>query len=139
MVSSSCIEQKGVIEEIANGRAKVRISSFTACSDCHAQNSCVFFGNTTRYIDVPVHEDEFCKGESVQISIKRTHGLKASILAYLIPFVIMIIILILLSFFHINELISGVVAMLTVFLYFLAFYFFRNRMHKAFTFILSKM
>ena len=139
MDSSSCVEQKGVIEEIANGRAKVRISSFTACSDCHAQKSCGISGTASRCIEVPVGRTEFLVGETVSVSMERSLGLKASILAYLVPFLLMICLLILLKSIHASELISGVSTLLLVSLYFFGLYLFRYRMQKAFTFILHKM
>jgi len=138
MYSSSCIEQKGVIEEIANGLAKVRISSFTACADCHAKTLCGIPGDTTRYIEVPVKDNDFFIGEPVYIGIKRTLGLKASLLAYLVPFILMLLMLIMLLSFQVNELISGMITLLILLFYFIGLYFFRDRMSKAFTFILQK-
>ncbi len=139
MDSSPCIEQKGVIEEIVNGYAKVRISSFAACANCFAKASCGIPEGTTRHIEVPVREEVFSEGESVLVNMKRTMGMKATLIAYIVPFVLVITTLLILTSFHITELFSGLISLLVLLPYFIGLYFFSDHLRRSFIFTLRKV
>ena len=139
MNSSSCIEQKGVIEEIADGLAKVRISSFEACAACHAKSVCGISEGSTRYYEVPVADNEFSKGEPVFIKMKRIMGLKATLIAYIIPFLLVITVLFLFTWLDADELITGIVSLIILVPYFCGLYLLRNYLRRSFIFTLRKV
>ncbi len=139
MNSSSCIEQKGVIEEIVDGLAKVRISSFEACATCHAKSACGISEGSTRYYEVPVADNEYSKGEPVLINMKRIMGLKATLIAYIIPFLLVITILFLFTWLDADELITGIVSLIILVPYFSGLYLFRNHLRRSFIFTLRKV
>ncbi len=138
MDSPPCIEQKGVIEEISDELARVRISSFAACAYCHARKACGIPEGTSRVIEVSVTEKGFSKGDPVYINMKRSMGLKAAVIAYIVPFVIVITSLLLLTMFNIGELFSGTISLVILIPYFTGLYFFRDRLKRSFIFTMKK-
>ena len=139
MDSSPCIEQKGVIEEIIDGKAKVRISSFVACANCHVKAACGIPEGTTRIIIAPLLGENFNKGESVYINMKRSMGIKAALIAYILPFIIVISTLLILSMFDLEELITGLISLAILIPYFSGLFLFRDRLKRSFIFTLRKV
>jgi positive regulator of sigma E activity len=139
MDSSSCIEQRGVIEEISDGKASVIFSSIAACGNCSASGLCEIVGQASRKIIVPVGSDHFSAGEEVHIVMKRSMGRNATILAYLLPFVLLILSLLIGTYSKLGDLTCGLLCFITLILYFIGLYVFRNRIKKAFNFILQKI
>lgn len=138
MNSSSCIEQKGVIEEISNGMVKVNITSFSACANCHAQKACNFIDSEIKHILVPIEEEQYSIGETVKIFMKRSLGLKAAFIAYIVPVFILIATLLILTSFKLNELFVGLITLMILTPYFLLVYRFRDSLRNTFIFRLNK-
>jgi len=138
MDSASCIEQKGVIENIENGLAKVNITTFTACAHCHAKNACNISTESSRIIQVPVGEGSYTPGELVRIIMKRSLGMQATFFAYIFPFILVLGFLIILTSLKLSEFIAGVSSIILLVPYFLGLYLFRERLKRTFTFTLQK-
>lgn len=139
MNSSSCIEQKGVIEEIDDGLAKVRVSTLAACGHCHAKSVCGITDGTARYYEVAVTETGFERGDSVIITMERTLGLRAAFIAYVVPFLLVIASLIILTTLHIKEIFSGTISIFILVPYFIGLYFLRDHLQRSFKFTLRKV
>jgi sigma-E factor negative regulatory protein RseC len=139
MSSTDCIEQRGIIEEIENGTAKVKITSFSACASCTSKDGCMTSESVDKTISVFIGDKQFNRGELVKISMKKTLGLKATLLAYLLPFVVLLITLIILTEIGISEAISGLVSLAVLIPYFLVLYFFKHKLQKIFQFKLNKV
>lgn len=140
MSSSNCIEQKGIIEEIEMDVAKVNITSFSACSGCHSQASCNLSESTEKQIEVPLPVDgQYRIGETVAVLMKRVMGWKATLLAYFIPFVLVMITLLTLTSFNLHEVIAGLAGLAILVPYFVVLYLMRDRLKTAFSFSLRKV
>lgn len=138
MDSMDCIEQKGIIEEIRNGIARVNITSFSACGSCQSKGACQISESSSRIIDVNIEDSMFHVGETVQVLMEKSLGLKATLLAYIIPFIIVISALITLTETGISELISGAVSLGLLAPYYIALYFNKDKLQKQFQFTLKK-
>lgn len=139
MNSNDCVEQKGIIEEINQGVATVNITSFSACSSCESKSACGMSESTEKQIHVPLLKDNFKKGELVKIIMKKSLGLKATLLAYILPFLIVIIVLIILKEFGINEAISGLASLAILAVYFFILHLYKDKLQKTFQFTLNKV
>jgi positive regulator of sigma E activity len=139
MNSSSCIEQKGIVESSGNGIVSVKISPVSACSDCHSKTTCSLLGTGERIIDVADKEGEFHKGERVGIFITQSMGYKAIVLGYFVPFVLVLLTLIVLTLFRLKEWQAGLIALSTLIPYYIILYFSRSKLRKTFTFTLKKL
>jgi sigma-E factor negative regulatory protein RseC len=139
MSSSNCIEQKGVIKEIEKGSAKVLITSYSSCSNCESKIACGIGESVTKEIDVPIASGLFFAGEHVLILMKRSMGLKAVGIAYLIPFIILITSLSILSSLQIKELLTGIISIGILIPYFIILFFFKRKINRIFSFSLKKI
>lgn len=138
MNSSTCIEQKGVVEEISEGMVKVNITSFSACANCHARKACNFIDSKIKQIIVPSEGDHYAIGDTVHVIMKRVLGLKAACIAYIVPVFLLITTLLILTSLKFNELVVGVFTLLILAPYFLLVYRFRESLRKMYTFRLKK-
>jgi sigma-E factor negative regulatory protein RseC len=139
MESIDCIKQKGIIEEIKNGIAKVHITNVSACASCHAKGSCGMSESADMLIDVAINNDNFHKGEFVTINMEKSLGLKATFIAYVLPFIIILAALIALTSAGINEIIAGLISLGILTIYYIALHFFKDRLQKTFQFTLNKV
>ncbi len=138
MDSATCIEQKGVVEALSEGMVKVKITSFSACANCQAKKGCNFIDSKTKHIFVPAGESQYSIGETVRIFMKRSLGLRATLIAYIVPLVILITTLLVLSTLKLNELFVGSITLLILIPYFLLVYHYRESLKKTFTFRLNR-
>ncbi len=139
MSSTNCIEQQGIIEKIENGTARVMINSFSACSSCHSKETCGSNDLQQKEIVVKVPENQFKTGDMVMVSLKQALGYRAVLLAYVLPFSVIIFLLILLTQLGLSETLVGLMCLLFVVIYFYILYLFRNRHQKTFQFTLKKV
>jgi positive regulator of sigma E activity len=135
---SSCIGQKGVVEEISDVNVSVSFTKYSACGDCHAQGICASFFLSERKIVVENAGKQFQIGEEVNVLMERKMGLRATLIAYLFPFILMLCMLIVFTKLHMSELASGISILLLLAVYFMILYLFRDRLKKQFYFILEK-
>jgi positive regulator of sigma E activity len=140
MDSSTCIEQKGVVEDIYNGLVKVNITSFSACAQCHSKKACGISESNNREIMVPVADSNFYSvGDTVEVIMKRSMGWKATILGYVFPFILVLATLLLLSSLKIREVIVGLGSLAILVPYFTALYLGRERLRNMFSFTIRKI
>jgi positive regulator of sigma E activity len=140
MDSSTCIEQKGVVEDISDELVKVNITNFSACANCHSKKACGILDSSSREIFVPIDKDRtFSIGETVGISMKRTMGWNATILGYVIPFLLVLATLLILNSLQMHEVVVGLGSLVVLIPYFLALYLSRDRLKNTFSFTIRKI
>ncbi len=139
MNSSYCIEQRGTIEEIKDGLIRVNLLSVSACATCHAKGACSMMDVQNKSIDVYDSGNGYKIGEVVNVIMRQSLGYKAMILAYGIPFLLVLGSLIILTSLHTSELIAGVVSLSVLIPYYLIIYFLKNSLQKTFTFTIGKI
>jgi len=138
MDSSNCIEQEGYVESTEKGVVNVRILQLSACSTCHSKESCTFFGTEKKVITIHDNSGQYAKGDRVSVSVSKATGIKAVMLGYLIPFLLLIPGLIIFTFIGLSELYVGLLAILIIFPYYFILYLFRKRISNKFSFSLHK-
>jgi positive regulator of sigma E activity len=134
---SSCIGQKGVIEEISDNKISVTITKTSACAECHVQ-SCAGTDHQNRRIIIHGTGSGYTPGEEVIVSMHKSLGRKATVLAYLIPVVVLFTLLLGLNKTGLAEPIIGVIVILGLSIYFLGLYFVRKQLGKIFKFTMHK-
>ncbi|MBN1597696.1 MAG: SoxR reducing system RseC family protein [Bacteroidales bacterium] len=139
MSSSACIEQKGVVENISDGFATVSIMSFSACANCHSKKLCGIDENSQKSVTALTGSKTFSVGENVGIIMKRSLGLKATFIAYILPFILMLAVMLTLNYTGVKEIITGLISILVLVPYYSVIYLFNDRLKKTFTFELTKL
>lgn len=134
--NNDCLIKSGIVESVGVKNAKVRIHNESACSMCHSKGVCTSLGTAERLIDVELTEGQNIQpGERVDITMVTHSGTIAVLLAYVLPFVILISSLFISSYYF-SEGVSALISLLILVPYFLMLYFFRNRMKRYFRFTL---
>jgi sigma-E factor negative regulatory protein RseC len=139
MNSTDCIEQKGIIEEISNGTAKVHVTSLSACASCATKGACHAGESANKTVEVFIGDQNYHKGELVNIRMNKTLGFRATLLAYILPFFVLLITLIILTELEISEVISGLLSLAVLVPYFLILYLKKDKLQKTFQFTLNKV
>jgi positive regulator of sigma E activity len=132
------IEHLGIIDHINGDVAHVKINSVSACAYCHAKAACSAADQEEKFLDVPLHGDQYRQGDPVTVQVAKRLGLKAVALGYVYPFLLLIAVLIGTLAAGAGELQAGSFALLSIVPYYLVLYLFRNRISSTFTFSIKK-
>jgi sigma-E factor negative regulatory protein RseC len=138
MEASLCIEQEGIVEEIADHRIRVKLRRDSACGHCSANALCNFSAISERIIETTGSSMNLKTGDVVGVAITRNMGNKAVFLGYLVPFVLLLSALIILNSVGLNELLSGMVSISVLIPYYLLIYLLRVRLKNSFYFTVRK-
>jgi len=134
-MANSTIKHSGIVSKLTPQGVEVNIAVSSACAGCHAGSSCGMADNKARVIQVSRPHRRLSVGEQVEIEGAQSTGLGAVFFAYILPFLITMLTLILsLALFHTNELRAGLYALLVLPLYYLVLYLFRGKFEKKYTF-----
>ena len=128
------ISHIGKIVDIAPDFITVEIVAESACATCHAAGLCGTADATHKAISVPVTMGDWHVGQEVQVLLKRSMGFKAVWLAYAIPLVVLMAVLLGLNAAGLGELASGLAAIAAVGVYYLFLWLFRNRLKNEYSF-----
>lgn len=139
MSDRNLIDHEGIIDRLADGVAHVKINSESACAACHAKGVCSAADQEEKYLDIPVQETSYERGEQVRVQVARHLGFKAVALGYVYPFLLLMAVLITGILSGLPELKAGAIALLSLFPYYLLLYVFRNRIESIFTFSIKKI
>jgi positive regulator of sigma E activity len=132
------IRHRGVISGISPGSIQVTIISESACSGCHAQGMCNASDQKEKMIEVTSPGKQFSTGQPVTVVMRATSGLKALLLGYIFPFLILLSVLIILVTITGNEILSGLVSLVSLIPYYILLYHFRDKLKTTFRFYLEE-
>lgn len=132
------IEHKGIVVSVDPAVTKVEIIQSSACGTCHAKELCGLSEGGNKTVEVATsgfkpHEP----GDEVVLCMKRTMGMKAVWIAYVLPLVILVAAILLMSLFHAGELATGLAAIGAVALYYLVIFLLRGKLDDDFVFYIK--
>ncbi len=128
------VSHKGVIKEFSKKGIIVGIIAESACAACHAKGACSASDMTEKEIEIDHYKGEFQIGQHVLVTGKTSQGFKALFLAYLLPFILVMMVLIITTNLSVNEGLSGLLSVGILIPYYLILYLFRNRLKQSFDF-----
>lgn len=131
------IEHRGVLTAVADGSGRVLIEQASACSQCHAKSMCMAADSKEKEVDVVLAEP-LQVGDRVIVYGSSSLGMKAVLLAYVLPFVLLVAIVLLLGQVVNNEAIVGTVALLSLIPYLILLKIFSKRLNRKFVFYAKK-
>jgi sigma-E factor negative regulatory protein RseC len=137
MADVGTIVHKGIVKDITDQVIKVEIIAQSACVSCKAQAICGV-DTQEKIIEIREWNSVYHVGESVQVLLQESLGLKALFLAYLVPFLILVSVLLVLLQITGKEGLSALVGIGVLVPYFGILYFFRNQLQKTFSFNIAK-
>ncbi len=132
------ISHIGKIVDIAPDFITVEIVAESACATCHAAGFCGTADATHKAVSVPATVGDWHVGQEVQVLLRRSMGFKAVWLAYAIPLVVLMAVLLGLNAAGFGELASGLAAIAAVGVYYMFLWLFRDRLKNEYSFYIKE-
>ncbi len=134
------VEHTGYIEAVEQSQIKVRILSESACASCHAKGACTAADMQEKIIDVnPFGFSDLSVGKRVIIQGQKSLGLKASLIAYIYPFVLVFITLFVVFGITKSEGIAGIASLAILIPYFFVVKMYTPMLKKTFVFTIKEI
>lgn len=105
----------------------VGIERAEACGACAARNVCGTHRGTLHEVEVALPRQDVRVGDRVTLQISEKEGFRALLLAYVVPFVLILVILGLLVSHGVREGVAGVSSIGLVGLYYAVLYLYRGK------------
>jgi sigma-E factor negative regulatory protein RseC len=151
------IKHDGIIIALnENGTALVRIVQTSACAACKAKTMCASAESAEKEMTAVLLSDngrpmgygvldadkpllEYKVGDTVEVMVQQKMGWKAVVLAYLLPFFVMLAVMLIgNAIWAVREEILGTVALCAMALYYLVLGMFKDKLQKEFSFTAKK-
>lgn len=132
------IAHPGIVVDVREDHIKVKIESTSACAACHIRGSCTTADKAEKIIEVKPDFRLFRVGDHVEIVMSEVQGLRAVLVAYVIPAVLIFFILFFGMLLAHNELIVGGVIVLTLATYYTILFLLKDHIKKQISFYIKK-
>lgn len=132
------IRHKGVVLTTKGETARVEILQTSACAACKAKQMCMSAESQQKIIDA-VMTEPMKAGDQVEVVVREHLAWKAVLLAYVMPFVLMVGVIAALDYWtEWSEAVTGTLSLCVIALYFLVLSMFKHRLQKQFSFTARK-
>ena len=134
MSMDELIRHEGIVLSINGEKAHVQIVQTSACSACKARSMCMSSESQNKEMDAIMLEPMKI-GDKVEVEVRERLAWKAVLLAYILPFIVMLAIIAILDFAtDWSEAVVGTLSLCGIALYYIGLSVFRNRLQKQFSF-----
>ena len=138
-MSKNEVSHEGTVLEITPEFTTVEIIAQSACAACHARGLCGVADEKQKIIMVPTDPyATYRTGDKVLVMLKKSMGMKAVWISYVIPLFILMILVLSLSSVTVHEVYAGLAGIGGVALYYLVIYLFRDRLANDFVFYIKE-
>ena len=138
-MSDKSISHEGVVDSLQEDEVVVRITSYAACSSCHAKGACNVAEDKEKYLHIKSGPTGFITGEKVRVVLAQSLGFRALFLGYVLPFLLILTVLLILSAAGISELAAGLLSLSVLIPYYIGLKIFRSKIERQFLFFLQKI
>ena len=133
------IKHRGIVEKVDGAHITVRIVQTSACAACSAKGLCNASESKEKLIDVYEMNPFYQIGEEVVICGTTSMGMRAVLLAFGVPLLIVMIALgISMKMTDDNALFSSCIALLSVIPYYIVIYASKEKLNRTFSFTIEK-
>ena len=135
------IVHQGTVASITGDSMQVRITQRAACSECSVSAHCHIAEQKEKLVDVNHVKDirRFRVGETVLLTFAEQSGMRAVVLAFVVPFLIVVAAVFGCSLFTDSEPVMAYTGILFLIPYYIILYLLRNRLKENFTFHVEKL
>ena len=117
----------------------VEIISESACGACHAKGLCSLGDQKVKQVVVPTPVSELYEiGEEVYVDLKASMGHKAVWIAYALPLVVLLAVILVLLRAGAGELVAGLGGIVAVAVYYFCIWLLRDRLRDHYIFTIRK-
>lgn len=131
---SQIIEHSGIIQDINGKHIRVQIIQESGCVSCQVKGACSAADMKDKYVDVESDESDWKVGQPVTLFGQSSMGLFAVFVAFVIPFLLILLTLLILRNYVDNEAVSGAIALGTLLPYFIILSLFNNKLKSKLKF-----
>ncbi len=132
------IRHKGQVVRIEGERVRVAYLNQGGCGSCQARGKCGMVESEKREIEVVVaHASTYKVGDEVTISVTMSMGRMAVILAYVVPLLLMLAIMIVGSVLNLTEWVVALMALCGVATYYIVLYLGREKIGRKINFTIT--
>ncbi len=134
------IKHLGIVESIDGSHVRVKILQSSACSSCSVKGHCNISETKEKIIDIHDKESAECcsVGQEVMVCGTTSMGMKAVVLAFVLPFVVLLAALfVTMRVTDGDEATSALVSLCTLIPYYIVIYLLRNKISRTFSFTLE--
>jgi len=133
------IRHEGIVERIDGEMAHIRIVQTSACSACKARSMCMSAESQEKEMDAVMLE-QMQPGDQVEILVRERLAWKAVLLAYILPFVVMVALIAILDILTPwSEAVVGTISLCGIALYYIGLSVFKHRLQTQFSFTARKI
>lgn len=133
--ATDTIRHLGTITAIEGNILHVKMLQSSACAGCHAAKLCQSSETKEKEVDVRTQDaSRYEVGQKVMLLGSVRQGLKATVWAYMIPIVVLVIVLLACTKCGLPEVTCAMASLGAVAVYFFGLYLFRGRFADKFSF-----
>ena len=138
MNRSKDVSHTGKIVKMTPQVTTVAILQHGACAQCHAAGLCGMGDVAEKAVEVPTDPYASYKvGDEVEVILTASMGMKAVYLAYLIPLVVLLAVILGLIGLGVGEVPAGLSGMAAVGVYYLLLWLFRGKLQNEYIFTIK--
>ena len=133
------VSHTGRAESVTPALTTVRFVSHAACSGCHAAGLCGLSAYAEKAVQVPT--DPYAPhavGDEVEVVLQASMGLKAVWVAYVLPLLLLMAVILVLTALHIRDWAAGLAGLGAVALYWVGVWALRDRLRNEYVFTTKK-
>ena len=138
MDNTETICHSGIVKSIDNQHIVITVLSQAACVSCHAKGACSSSDIQEKVIEITKWQGEYTPGERVEIISTESQGFRAVFLAYVLPLVLMVAVLVFVLSATDNEVFAAFGALIILTSYYFILYIYRNKLMKSLKFNIRK-
>ena len=137
-MTNNTIKHLGIVENIQGSHLSVRIVQTSACAACSAKGHCSSADSKDKIIDIiDTAASSYRVGEKVMVFGETSVGMMAVVLAFIIPFVLLIFSLFLFTALMENELYSALLSLAILIPYYFILWLNKTRLKQKFSFTIK--
>ena len=137
-MTNNTIKHLGILENIQGSHLSVRIVQTSACAACSAKGHCSSADSKDKIIDIiDTAASSYRVGEKVMVIGETSMGMMAVVLAFIIPFILLIFSLFLFMALMENELYSALLSLAILIPYYFILWLNKTRLKQKFSFTIK--
>lgn len=137
-MSEKTITHPGFIRKLMAETAEVVIISKSGCASCEINGSCSISDVEEKIIDIKLLPNSTYKvGDEIIVEMKQSQGTWAVLLAYIFPFLLILISLILLTNADVDQGLSALISLGLLIPYYATLYLFKDHIKSKFEYFIK--
>ncbi len=137
-MTNNTIKHLGIVENIQGSHLSVRIVQTSACAACSAKGHCSSADSKDKIIDITdTAAASYQVGERVMVAGEMSMGMMAVVLAFVLPFVLLVFSLFLFMALTENELYAALLSLAVLMPYYFVLWLNKVRLKQKFSFTIK--